>query len=225
MTGSLSARTLKRDMIDDAIAEIDMSNMPEKGEPIPTRPSERDTIVTPTPEDSADAAPAIYEETYELVPEATKDTYGEVAPEASDNDEYSEVVPELSEGLSKRGLFDDFSKTVPEFEDSYEEIVPEVTSAAYEAKPTPSAYEAIPTPADAYHALPTPSEVYEVKPTPSEVYGAVPVKPSKVYEAAPTPTKGAYQSLPTPAKDTYESTPIEDSYEELDLDFDIFRKN
>jgi hypothetical protein len=235
-------RSLKRSMIDDALQGVEM---PNKGEPIAARPSERDTV-TPSAEDASEAVPEIYDEVYQTAPAAEEETY-------------DELMPELEEGLYKRGLLDGASKTLPEeaedtyeeteiedtyeeteIEDSYEETVPEVTSAAYEAYPTPTevyevvpevtsaAYEAKPTPADTYGALPTPSDVYEAAPTPSEVYNAAPVKPSDVYEVKPTPTKeAAYEALPTPAQDTYESTPVEDSYEDLDmdLDLDIFRKD
>lgn len=208
----------RRDEIEDVLSGIDMSDMPEKGESIPARPSERDTV-TPSADDVADAGPDVYQETYDMVPEATDDSYGE-------------VLPELSDSLAKKGLFDDLSldKTLPEFEDSYEdsyETVPEVTSAAYEAVPevTSAAYEAMPTPAEAaYGALPTPTDVYEAAPTPSDVYNVAPVKPSNVY--VPTPTKEpTYGALPTPVKDTYEAAPVEDTYDSLDLDLDIFRKD
>jgi hypothetical protein len=225
----------RRDEIEDVLSGIDMSDMPEKGEPIPekgepipekgepipARPSKRDTV-TPSADDVSEAGPEVYQETYNMKPEVTEVT----------EESYDDVLPELSDSLSKRGLFDDLSldKTLPEFEDSYEETVPEVTSAAYEGVPevTSAAYQAKPTPVEAaYGALPTPSDVYEAAPTPSEVYNAAPVKPSKVY--VPTPTKEpTYGALPTPVKDTYEAAPIEDSYDSLgdSLDFDLgFRKN
>lgn len=212
----------RRDEIEDTLSGIDMSDMPEKGEPIPARPSKRDTV-TPSAEDVSEAAPDVYQETYNMKPEVTEVT----------EESYDDVLPELSDSLSKRGLFDDLSldKTLPEFEDSYEETVPEVTSAAYEGVPevTSAAYQAMPTPAEAaYGALPTPADVYEAAPTPSEVYNVAPVKPSNVY--VPTPTKEpTYEALPTPVKDTYEAAPVEDSYDSfgdsLDLDMDIFRKN
>jgi len=97
----------RRDEIEDALSGIDMSDMPEKGEPIPARPSKRDTV-TPSAEDVSEAAPDVYQETYNMKPEVTEVT----------EESYDDVLPELSDSLSKRGLFDDLSldKTLPEFQ-------------------------------------------------------------------------------------------------------------
>ncbi|KAL1795925.1 hypothetical protein ACET3X_006149 [Alternaria dauci] len=207
-------RSIQRDVLKDALAGLDTSAIPAQAGSIPAGSSKRD-VVTPTPEDATEAGPDMYEEAYEMVPEATEDTYGEVLPEVSDD-------------LSKKSLEDDLelSETTPEFEDSYAEFEPEATHAAYEV--VDAAYEAKPTPVEVHSALPTPHDVYEAAPTPSKVYGAAPtpVKPSKVYEAIPTPVKTpSYEALPTPVKEATESSPLEDTYDALGLDLGIFRKN
>merc|ERR1711964_89825 len=167
----------------------------------------------------------------------SKEDYKDIPKETDDSTDELSSYDDL---LSKRTLGDLFGM---DDEDSYEETKPEVTSSAYEAKPTPSqgyehapkpsmayehvpepskAYGAVPTPSkEAYEHVPTPSQAYEHVPEPSKAYGAVPTpsmvheytKPSMVHEK-PTPSFGSYESAPTPVKDTYESSPVEDSYEE-----------
>jgi hypothetical protein len=163
-------------MIYDALAQLP-SDLPEKGEPIPARSSERDTV-TSSSKDAAKSVLDMYEKTYDMSSEATEDNYGEVLPE-----------------LSERTLLDDVTNTYSEeAEDSYEETVPEATNAAYEA---------IPTPSEVYGAAPKPIKVYEAVPTPTEgAYEALPTPVKDTYES--TPIEDSYEESKEDKEDTYD---------------------
>jgi len=164
-------RTLFDDVLGKPAKDEEEKEKPEEEEKEEKEPS---YYVTPSKEDlSYDELKPEMEESYEAIPKETEESTDEL-------ESYDEL-------LSKRTLGDLFGM---DDEDSYEETKPEVTSSAYEAKPTPS---------QGYEHAPKPSMAYEHVPEPSKAYGAVPTPSKEAYEHVPTPSQG-YEPVPEPSK-------------------------